>query len=195
MVKKTSNLKFWRYNKIHSFLQYRLLNDEVVLAGGALRTFLDPKETIVDYDLFILGERIKENKDEVEAKVIKFGGKKIFQCDEDELRTFELHGMKIQIISMKNKRVNSPEELMDSFDINAGRFIFFGDKLYFTKQSVKDVLTKTVSLHKITYPIASMKRLIKYSKKGYNISDASKEFIFQVANKSVDMDLETTYID
>ena len=187
---KTRNLKNWRFNAIRSFITYGFLRDNVVLAGGSLRTFVDPKDQVQDFDLFFLGEETREIKDKLEDEIKAKGGKKSFQCKEDELRSFELHGMKIQFISIKNKKYSSVEHLLDSFDINASRFA-----LHVTEQSVRDVKKKHITINTVTYPVATLKRICKFKEKGYNVTLAAKEFVQQVSKNSEGMDLETVYVD
>lgn len=166
---KTRNLKNWRFNAIRSFITYGFLRDNIVLAGGSLRTFVDPKDQVQDFDLFFLGEEIKEAKDKLEEKIKAKGGKKSFQCKEDELRSFELHGMKIQLISIKNKKYSSVEHILDSFDINASRFALTTEGsyfyLHFTEQSVRDVKRKHITINAVTYPVATIKKTLQIQRK------------------------------
>ena len=196
---KTSNIKPWRFNAIRSFITYGFLRDNVVLAGGSLRTFVDPRDCVKDFDLFFLGEETKEIKDKLEDEIKAKGGKKSFQCKEDELRSFELHGMKIQLISIKNKKYSSVEHLLDSFDINASRFALTTEGgyfyLHFTEQSVRDIKKKHITINTVTYPVATIKRICKFKEKGYNVTLAAKEFVQQVSKNSQEMDLETVYVD
>lgn len=196
---KTRKIKYWRFNAIKAFISYGFLRENVILAGGSLRTFVDPKDCVKDFDLFFLGEEIKETKDKLEEEIKAKGGKKIFQCKEDELRSFELHGMKIQLISIKNKKYSSVEHLLDSFDINASRFALSveGDYFYlhFTRQSILDIKKKHITINVVTYPVATIKRICKFKEKGYNVTLAAKEFVQQVSKNSQEMDLETVYVD
>lgn len=195
----TRNIKAWRFNAIRSFLSYGFLRENVVLAGGSLRTFVDPKEKIQDFDLFFLGEEIKSIKDKLEKDILESGGKKIYQCKEDELRSFEIHGMKIQLISIKDKKYKSVEDILNSFDINASRFAlqtgYYNLRLSFSKESIQDVKKKHITINKVTYPVSTLKRIAKYKEKGYKITLAAKEFVSQVSKNSLDMDLDMVYID
>lgn len=190
LMRKTKN---WKLNGIRSFLNYGFLQENIVLAGGSLRSLIDPLEPIQDYDIFFLGENPLSLKEEVENKIKKLGGKKTFQCDSDELRSFSLHGMKIQLI--ETKKYSSPEELILDFDINACMFALHQGELFFRKQSIKDIKKKHITINKVTYPVATLKRISKYQSKGYKITLAAAEFVKQVAENSLDMDLERVYID
>jgi hypothetical protein len=196
----TSNYKPWRINGIRSFLTYNFLSENVILAGGSLRTLINPEDSIQDFDLFFLGEEIAEIKDKVEKEILANGGKKIFQCKEDELRSFRLHGMKIQLIALNNKKYNSVFELLDSFDINASRVALQRKadgklEIFLHKEAISDIRHKRVSIHRVTYAVATFKRICKFKEKGYSTTPAIKEFVNQVANSSATMDLETVYVD
>jgi hypothetical protein len=194
---KTKNINRDRFFKIQRFLDYGFLGDGIVLAGGALRTLVDDTDIIQDFDLFFLGEEeeYKLKKDAIEEKIINGGGSKVFQCKEDELRSFVYNGDNIQLISIKNKKHFSVESLLDSFDINACRFAYYQDFLFFTKASVEDIKRKHISINIVAYPVATLKRICKYKEKGFKITLAAKEFVRQVAANSLEMDLETVYVD
>jgi hypothetical protein len=190
---KTSNIKKHKFSLIQEFLDLNFLSEEIVLAGGSLRSLINSDEIISDYDLFFLGENFVNNKEILEKKILELGGVKSFQCELDELRTFSLNGSKIQFIT--TPACSDVFRLLDSFDINACRFAFDGVNFYFFKQSIKDILKKHITIHKVTYPVATLKRIAKYNKKGYKITLAAKEFVLQVANNGLDMDLEKVYVD
>lgn len=193
-MRKTKNIKDWKLNGIRSFLNYGFLQENIVLAGGSLRSLIDPLEPIQDYDLFFLGENPLSLKEDIENKIKKLSGKKTFQCDLDELRSFTLHGMKIQLIETQ-KKYSTPQELILDFDINACIFALHQGELFFRKQSIKDIKKKHITINKVTYPIATLKRISKYQSKGYKITLAAAEFVKQVAENSLDMDLDRVYID
>lgn len=189
------NIKPQKFASIQEFLDLNFLSNRIILAGGSLRTLVNPDDKVIDYDLFFIGEEIEEIKNNLQQKIFDLGGKKIFQCKKDELRSFKLGEMKIQFISIQSIKYNSIEDLLNSFDINASRFAFDGEKLYCFKQSIADIFYNHISLHKVTYPTATLKRIAKYWEKGFKITRASKEFVRQVRDNGVDMDEEIVYVD
>jgi hypothetical protein len=189
------NIKSAKFAAIQEFLNLNFLFDKIILAGGSLRTLINPDDKVVDYDLFFIGEEIEGAKNNLQQKIFDLGGKKIFQCKKDELRSFKLGEMKIQFISIQSIKYHSIEELLNSFDINASRFAFDGEKLYCFKESVADIFHNHISLNIVTYPTATLKRIAKYWEKGFKITRASKEFVRQVRDNGVDMDEEIVYVD
>jgi len=189
------NIKQEKFRAIQNFLNLNIISNKIILAGGSLRTLVNQQDKVIDFDLFFLGEDIKEIKDILEGKILYLGGKKTFQCKEDELRSFEFCGMKIQFISLKGKKYNNAEELLDSFDINASRFALSSDGLYCYRESIGDIRHKHISIHKVSYPVATIKRIAKYHLKGYKITNAALEVTKQIAENGNEMDLELVYVD
>lgn len=96
-----SKLKSRRLDKIRWLYQQGIINESVWLAGGALRTLVDPKETIVDYDLFFKYD-VREhqsmdafwhkhltNVTETREALTKLGFKLTFECPEGKMYTYE----------------------------------------------------------------------------------------------------------
>lgn len=71
----------------------------------------------------------------------------------------------IQLIRFKFYRAAS--EVIDSFDYTICQFAFDGTTLTVGDYSLWDLGRKRLAVHKITYPVASMRRLIKYQKQGF----------------------------
>ena len=181
---------------IPDFLHPILTDFNVCLAGGAGRRFFGEQET-ADWDLFfIIGEEDKLlEKDKVSDYLISIGFKVIFLCPEDQLRSFARDGEKVQLIDIQE--YISPEELLNSFDINAGRFGYFKGSLYFDRAALRDFRRKHISLNKLTFPVASINRVGKYRQKGYKTTFAAQDFV-RLLKEMVDAGIEiddTVYID
>jgi hypothetical protein len=163
---------------IPAVLRPILDNQPVTLAGGAGRRFFGEQET-ADYDFFFVAAEDKlKSKDEISGYLITVGFKKIFQCEKDELRSFSNEeGMKVQLIDIEGKEYSSPEAVLDSFDLNAGRFAYYKGSVYFDRAALRDFRGKHVSLHRLTYPAATIKRLGKYLGKNYKIYNGSLDFV------------------
>lgn len=179
-----------------------ILSPSVILAGGALRSLIDKDSEILDLDLFfvnVVGLNKKTIKNQIEAKITKeMAYEKIFQCQKDELRSFinpdpEKYP-KIQLIDLKSKFYKNPEDVINEFDINAGRIAYDGEIFYVSFAAVRDIMHKHISLNKLTYPISTIKRIAKYSQKGYNTTIAAMDFVRMVREIEGDFD-ETVYVD
>lgn len=154
---------------IHEFLALDFLKDGTWLGGGALRAALrGDDDEIVDYDMFF---RSIIDAATVEIELETLGAETVFKCPEGKLTTMKYKDMKIQLIT--EFFYSSMEQCVDSFDINASRFITDGDIVLTRYSAVRDVLKKQITLNVVNFPVASMLRIGKYSKKGYKLKSSS----------------------
>lgn len=192
---KMNKIHSYRLNKIQNFLDLGLINRQCILAGGSLRTLLDPQDEVKDYDIFPLGSNTQKDTiinhlyDVMKAK----GAKVIHHCT--ELQSYQLNDMKIQLINIYNEPYNCPEDVLNKFDIDASRIAYDGQTLYISQLAVKNILQKYISLHKIRFAVATFKRISKFANKGYFTTDAIKDFIRQIRDPNTPIDLDTVYLD
>jgi hypothetical protein len=166
------------FEQAQQFLSYNLLNDNVWLAGGAIRSAIND-EPICDYDLFF---RSTIDSFNTIIRLEELGAELVFKCPEGKLTTFKLNGMKIQCIT--EDYYPSMETLIDTFDITACRYVTDGKVILTYYSSVRDTLKKQINLHRVMYPVATMKRVAKYANKGYTLtSKASKFFVEGIYEK------------
>lgn len=166
------------------------------LAGGALRSLLDPDQSVSDYDLFFKNVQAAEMMGEILEKQYKF--KLIFKCPKGELRTYKKHDIKIQLITKSSYK--SVDDLLSSFDftICMAAIEFNGSprKLHFTCLWVDDVKKKHLRFHRITYPVATMNRMYKYREKGYFMPQSEYvSFIMDVQLKEFNNEELVLYVD
>lgn len=179
---------------IYEFLELNLLNDSTWLAGGALRAALrGDDDEIVDYDMFF---RSSLDAAKVEVELETLGAETVFKCPEGKLTTMKYKGMKIQLITEFFYATMS--DCINSFDINASRFITNGDIVLTKYSAVRDVLKKQITLHRVDFPVATMLRIAKYSRKGYKLkSDNALSFVEEIWQRGKDnMEINArVYID
>ncbi len=205
MILNTKNFRRSRLMKIAGILQLGIIGRGSYLAGGALRTLLDPKEQISDYDIFfedmrrsVLDELYDEEPKnmarvkEVQDILLTEGFKCVFECPLGELFTYKLGDIKIQLILAT---VGEPQNVITTFDFGACRAAFDGNTLYFDKEFVRDTKTKRLSVQSVTFPVATIKRLVKYANKGYNINNATLQFMEKVSGQVWDGDQLRLYVD
>lgn len=161
-----TKLNSLRLRPIAEFLRLGLLTDGAWLAGGALRSLLDGTE-LKDYDLFF---KSKENLSEARGILIGLGAKLVFECPKHELVTYHYKNMKIQLVTLEF--YPNLDICLNTFDINACRIGLDHAHLYIEKAALKDIRTKSVSINLLLYPLATLKRVIKYKEKGYSINKA-----------------------
>lgn len=165
-----------RFKQLTDFLDLELLSEDVFLAGGALRSLIDGKKP-KDYDLFFTGpDAIPVTRERLE----KHGFELIFECPKGELWTYVNGDMKIQLVA---NIFGTPEEIIDHFDFGATLAALDIYTFYYHKAFVRDVKTRKVSLHRLTYPVATLKRLAKYHGYGFNVNKCLKDIVISISQR------------
>jgi hypothetical protein len=173
---KLNNISVSRFSKLNDFITFGLVapGSGVYLAGGALRTLVDPDDTVVDYDLFFKDRETCDFLLDYFSK-IKYM-QKIFECPEGKLYSFKHPKLgKIQFIC--EEFYQDGEHVINLFDINACCFCWDGESLFTTREAIKNVNKKQITLNAVTYPVSTLKRISKYAAKGYYIGKAAEQFV------------------
>lgn len=135
------------------------------LAGGALRRTICGQVPDSDFDFFFRNEeQLKRFKGRLE--------------DEDNLRlhlenehqiefrgTIDDEPVKIQLIRFAYYK--TAEQVIDSFDFTICQFVFDGMTLTCGDYSLWDLARKRLAIHKVTYPLSTMRRVLKYTNQGF----------------------------
>lgn len=155
-----------------------LCKNDIVLAGGALRKLVDPKDEVMDYDLFRIGER---SFYEGEKTLLKLGYSRTFSCPTGKLESYKnKDGIKVQLISLR--KYDSIQDIVDSFDITACCCGYTDGSFYQTREFVTDVLNKRIGINKVEYPKATLNRIIKYANKGYKLTRTGNSKFIELVN-------------
>ena len=166
---------------VETLKKLKLIRPGVILGGGALRGLFNEDEKIDDIDIFFTDLTQAPN---VEKTLIKKGYKVVFKCPLGHLTTLKKEGeIKIQFIT--ERQYVSPEEMIDTFDIEACRLAYDGKYVYVgSRQTIRDIRRKQINLWRIDYPNATFKRVIKYTAKGYKAtSEAVDKFTREIWRK------------
>lgn len=161
----------------------------MVLAGGAARSLYDPEATINDYDFFFIKNGCLNFADGISAArqmLTEAGFENTYTCPKGWLYTYESKERKIKIQLITEKEYDSVEALLDSFDLTAAMFaVDFTNTVYYTEQAVEDVKNKKLNLHKISYPVSTFKRIMKYIMlHGFKAGDIGKQFVDRIAEQA-----------
>lgn len=62
---------------------------------------------------------------------------------------------------------SSPEHILDSFDLTIAQLALDKETLYMNPLSILDITRKKIVLHRMQFPASTMRRIIKYTGKGY----------------------------
>ena len=190
--KKVYSTKYYyknRLKQLRPILKY--LSEDVLLAGGAIRTVLEcSNEEVSDYDFFFKTFKVVA---ELRERLVKDEWEIVFQCPEEKLFTYKKGEHKLQLIC--EFEYSSMENLLNEFDMTACCGGFYNGAIYFTRPFVRAVFSKKLRIQNVTYPVATIKRLIKYEKKGYNVTQAVIDLVNSIEGKSFDDESKRVYID
>ena len=166
---------------------------KVFLGGGVFRSFIDKDDEVQDLDLFF-----KDSKtfNEVDKFLAEKGYVEKFRCPENLLITYEDGEDKIQLII--KEAYNSSEDLVNTFDLSPCRAAttLDGEDLHVCKTFTSSVLNKVMKVVNIEYPVATLKRILKYNMKGYKIKTTQiEDFIVKVNEMELDSENMAYYVD
>lgn len=135
------------------------------VAGGAIRRTLIRAPLDSDFDFFF---RSAEHLAEWEAALPS----SLILHNETEHHkhwrgTIGESSLPVDIQAIRFRYYNSAEEVIDSFDYTITQFALDGETLVTTPESLWDLGRRKLALHKVTYPVATMRRMLKYTNQGF----------------------------
>jgi len=165
------------------------------LAGGAIRrTILNKSLEEADFDFFFKDEeslisfqndlenddfiKVSENEKNITYSKI---------CED---------GTKIKLQCIFFQFYETIEDVIDSFDFTITQFAYDGKDMYCGEYSLFDLTRGKLALHKLTFGVATVRRLIKYTQQGFTACGGCLTDILQkvVEDPSI-INSETKYID
>ncbi len=168
-------------------IENRLLNSLLafipegsMIGGGFLTAVVMEEETAKDIDFFFTSEKafrdtvalILQPPDDTEAwawKGYKWKDGAVQDLDnlgDTRFITF-VHETRPSIQLLRMVWYDSPEHVIDSFDFTMVQFIATGNKLTFNPTAFIDIARKRIVLHRLQFGASTLRRLIKYSQKGF----------------------------
>lgn len=170
------------YNLFSSVLNiYNPHSEYTYLAGGALRRLITGEKLDSDWDFFF---KTKNAADVFTFHL--FSQPKLYTIISNERRPmnttiqFVLNStnqeFKFQLIDFRY--YENVSEVLDSFDFTLCMFGIEKDNLFYADTAMTDIRDKKLVPNKITYPISSTRRILKYAKDGYRLdTDGIKSFL------------------
>lgn len=184
----------------------------VYLAGGSLRNLLGGNDVIADIDIFFANQQALENAESIMKKCDGSDPRcwyEAFRCpagelityksavdkpDEDKIEEDYKNQAKVQFIT--KSFYDSPEQLINSFDFIPTCACLYNDVLYTHPDWVRHVKKKTLGLNFVSYPVATLSRMMKYSYKGYHVPPETLLGLVQQINEGeFDGDQLALYVD
>lgn len=136
------------------------------LAGGALRRILTGDSLDDgDFDYFFKNSGQQQLFHE---QLIRKGAKVLRNEDhvtEYEVQMLDAKTMKVQAIKMKY--FPTVREMLQDFDYTCCMIAYDGLDIHYGEWTLWDNARKRLAVNKIQYPVASLRRLVKYTSQGY----------------------------
>ena len=169
------------------------------IAGGALRSLVANEDHVSDYDFFFKSEeQLKEARSMLEASAaIKILNKRSNDhCDTYSLVVPDKEYNKFEVQLVHISYYDSVEVLLESFDYTICQFAYDGSDLYTGEYSILDLMRRRLAVNKITYPVSSVRRMIKYTNKNFTAcSGCITKVLEKVALEPTSLDTKIVYID
>lgn len=173
---------------VRDFQKYRMKETKVWLAGGALRRTVIKQDIVgeSDYDFFFASgkgfEDFQKHLENCGFKVNRQNDQNVellgtvdfnppVPLDDPNQQKPDPKQVRIQLI--KVQYYDAIEHVLSSFDFTLCQFgLELGateddDELTCADTALFDVANKRIVVNKITYPVASMRRIIKYTQQGF----------------------------
>lgn len=164
------------------------------LAGGALRRTVQGGEPDSDFDFFF---RDQEQLDRFCHDLEDLGLNKVKTTDHHIHYVGQVADKVRDIQCIKFAFYNDAAAVIDSFDYTICMFAFDGTLLTCGEFSLWDLGRKRLAIHKVTFPVATMRRLIKYTSQGLTACKGCLAAILKatVESPKLQSQLDIEYVD
>jgi hypothetical protein len=168
-----STKRFATYKLKSLWPVFPYLDSNTILAGGSLRTILNcAAEKVSDFDLFF---KSFQGVPALREKLSSAGWENTFSCPEEKLFSYKKGQHKLQLIC--ETEFSSPAQLIESFDLTPCVSAYYEGEIFFTREFVRSVFKKQARIQNVSFPIATIKRIVKYNNKGYSTRKAAEDFV------------------
>lgn len=135
------------------------------IAGGAVRRTLIRQALDSDFDFFF---RSADHLSEWE-KTLPSTLSLVRETEHHKhwRGTIDGSSLPIDVQAIRFRFYPSAEEVIGSFDYTITQFALDKDELVTTPESLWDLGRKKLAIHKVTYPVATMRRMLKYTRQGF----------------------------
>jgi hypothetical protein len=157
------------------------------LAGGSIRRLITGITALSDFDVFARSvSHIKSFETDLQTN----GFIKI--SDGRFNSTWQKDKLKVQAIKIYG---DSPEDIIDKFDFTICQLLYNGSELITGEHTLWDLGRKRLAVHKVTYPVSTIRRILKYTSQGYYACDGCiREIVTQSRNLPAE-NSDIVYID
>lgn len=169
---------------------------ECWLGGGAIRRTLIKQALDSDFDFFFKSVDYKNTF----VATAKSKGMSVVRETKHhtELRgTLEGSDLPVVVQAIHFKYYENIEQVLDSFDYTITQFVYDGEFMHTTDEALWDLGRKKLAIHKITYPVATMRRMLKYSNQGFTACGGCMADLYRKTLESTEAlgELDIEYVD
>lgn len=164
------------------------------IAGGAVRRTLMSQEPDSDFDFFFRdAEQLDWFKAALEAR-----GFSLFRESEHHMHyRGQIDGdpmvRDIQLIRFQFYRTAA--EVIDSFDFTLCQVAFDGNTLTIGDFTLWDLGRKRLAVNRITFPVSSMRRLLKYTRQGFYACNGALNELLRATADNPELRTDIAYVD
>lgn len=163
------------------------------IAGGAIRRTLLQDDLNSDIDFFF---RDAEQKQAFNDKLLESGGWLISEKDHATTYGVKVDHNTVIVQAVTMAYYPTVVDVIDSFDFTITQFAYDGKDLVCGPFSLWDLARKRLALHKLTFGVSTVRRLIKYTRQGFTACGGVLASILEqaVADPQT-IHREVTYVD
>jgi len=163
------------------------------IAGGAIRRTLLQEPLASDVDYFF---REEAQASAFGADMELRGAKIVGSREQVTTWSIEIDEKKVIVQGITLGYYPTLEDVLDSFDFTITQFGYDGTDLVCGRFSLWDLARKRLALHKLTFGVSTVRRLIKYTRQGFTACGGVLASILEetVAHPET-IQREMTYVD
>lgn len=164
------------------------------LAGGALRRTLMQSEPDSDFDFFF--------RDADQLMTFVSGLERLGM---EKVRETEHHvhyrgragdsALPLDIQCIRFAFYSDAKAVVDSFDFTICQFAFDGTNLTAGPYALWDLGRKRLAVNRITFPVSSMRRVLKYASQGFKACNGCLATILRATQDNPALNMEIAYVD
>lgn len=164
------------------------------LAGGAIRRTLLQQEPDSDFDFFF---RDPDQLSTFTSALERIGLAKLRETEHHVHYQGCVGGssLPINIQCIRFAFYTDAEAVIDSFDFTICQFAFDGMKLTTGLYSLWDLGRKRLAIHKVTFPVSSMRRVLKYAQQGFKACNGCLATLLRATAENPSLNMEIAYVD
>lgn len=166
------------------------------LGGGAIRRTLIGQPLDSDFDFFFMNADALES---FKGRCDKAGLVKVKETKHHIQFEGKLEGSELLIVvqAIFFKYYDTRFDVLDSFDYTITQFLYAGDSMWTTPEALWDLGRKRLVIHKVSYPVATMRRMLKYTNQGFTACAGCMKTLFveTASNPGAMAELDIEYVD